>query len=255
MLKLAIITILLTLLISPVHAQELTATQIINKADELLRGDTNYGEYEMNITTPHWQRTIKMRVWADKGKNKSFIHITYPAKEKGITFLKIDYNLWNYLPKIERVIKIPPSMMMQSWLGSDFTNDDLVKESSIVDDYGHKLIGIEAQGEYDVYKIELTPKPDAAVVWGKVIFWVRKKGYIPLREEFYNERGELKKVMTLSEIKKVHTRTIPTRWEMVTIAKPGNRTVFKLIDMKFNIPLSDNIFTLKNLKRPASPKP
>ncbi len=247
--KLAIIITILTCLAYPVCAQELSAIQIIEKADELLRGDTNYGEYEMSITTPHWQRTLKMQTWT-KGKKKSFIHITYPAKEKGITFLKVDYNLWNYLPKIERVIKIPPSMMMQSWMGSDFTNDDLVKESSIVDDYEHKLIGIETQDDDQAYKIELIPKPDAPVVWGKVIFWVRKKDYIPLKEEFYNERGELKKVMTLSEIKKVHTRIIPTRWEMVNVAKPGNRTVFKLIDMKFNIPLADNIFTMKNLKRP-----
>jgi outer membrane lipoprotein-sorting protein len=192
--RIIILTTIITCLASPANAQELTASRIIAEADKLLRGDTNHGRYEMTITTPHWQRTLKMEAWA-KGKNKSFIHITYPAKEKDITFLKIDYSLWNYLPKIERVIKIPPSMMMQSWMGSDFTNDDLVKESSIVDDYEHRLLGTERLDDGEAYKIELIPKQDAPVVWGKIIFWVRKEGFIPLREEFYSERGELKKVM------------------------------------------------------------
>jgi outer membrane lipoprotein-sorting protein len=246
MLKLAIFTAVLTCLASPADALGLTAAQI--KADELMRGDTNYGRYEMTITTPHWQRTLKLQAWA-QGKRKSFIHITYPAKERDITFLKIDYNLWNYLPKIERVIKIPPSMMMQSWMGSDFTNDDLVKESSLVDDYDHRLMGVEMLGDEKAYKLELIPKPNAPVVWGKIVFWARKEDCVPLREEFYSERGELKRVMTLSEIKKMHTRIIPTRWEVRSLAKPGHVTVLRVKDMEFDLPIPDEVFTLKNLKR------
>lgn len=147
---------------------EIIAKDIVKKADSLLRGETNHGMSEMTIITPNWERTLRLKSWQN-GIEKTFIRILLPQKDAGIGFLKIKNEMWSYLPTVERIIKIPPSMMMQPWMGSDFTNDDLVKGSSIVDDYEHREIGIEKVEGQDVYKIESDPKPDAPVVWGKII--------------------------------------------------------------------------------------
>ena len=150
------------------QAQELTAKDIVRIADEKNRGETMQGEMSMTIIRPKWERTVSMKSWS-KGDKYFMIYITEPAKEKGQVFLKVDKEMWNYVPTISRMIKIPPSMMMQSWMGSDFTNDDLVKQSSIVVDYDHTLLGEENIRGMECYKIELIPHEDAAVVWGKII--------------------------------------------------------------------------------------
>jgi outer membrane lipoprotein-sorting protein len=235
------------------NSAEPSAKAIITKTDDLMRGRTNYGVYEMKIFTPRWKRTIKMEIWV-KGKDKTFIEITYPAKDAGTKFLKLGYEMWNYIPKVERTIKIPPSMMMQSWMGSDFTNDDLVKESSIVDDYTHSLIGKEQIQGFPAYKIQLDPKPDAPVVWGKIILWVRIKDYVPLKQEFYNEKGELIHILNFSEIKWIGDRSIPTLWEMTPLKKKGRKTVIKIEKIKFNIPINDSLFSLRTLKRGSREK-
>jgi len=157
--------------------------------------------------------------------------------------------MWNYLPSVEKVIKIPPSMMLQPWMGSDFANDDLVKESSIVNDYTHKIISEQNIDGHPVCKIELTPKPNAAVIWGKIIYWVRKDDYIPLREEFYNEKMKLIKLLEYSDIGKVSDRIIPRVWRMKSIIKPNHYTIVRLVDVKYNIPIDESIFTLANLKK------
>ena len=179
---------------SPIaYSVELYATEVIRKSDDLMRGDTNQGTYLMIIKTPNWQRELKLFVHSS-GRDKIFIRILSPAKEAGIGTLRIKNEMWNYLPDVEKIIKIPPSMMLQPWMGSDFANDDLVKENSIVDDYTHLISDSRTfQGE-TVFKVELTPKPNAPVIWGKVIRWIRKKDYIPLQEAYYNERGELIKI-------------------------------------------------------------
>ena len=228
--------------------ETITPKQILQKMEDTMRGKTNRGVFEMTITTPNWERTLRMKSW-EKGLKKSLIRITAPPKEEGISSLKIGNNMWNYLPKVERTIKIPPSMMLQSWMGSDFTNDDLVKESSIVNDYDHKVLGIEERDGVRAYKVEAIPKPNAPVVWGKLIYWIRVIGFLPLREEFFNERNELIKAMTFSGIRKMHGRVIPTHMEMVSLKKKGHKTVIKIVDIKFDIRLSDNLFTLSNLKR------
>ena len=179
----------------PALAQEESALDIIRKADELTRGDTQSGTYYMTIVRPDWQRTMVFEYWSE-GTNKSFIRIKEPVKERGVTFLKIGREMWQYVPRINRVIKIPPSMMLQSWMGSDFTNDDLVKESSIVDDYTHVLLGREVMEEGEAYKVELTPKPKAPVAWDRLIEWIRVGDYMPLRAEFYDAKGERTKVFT-----------------------------------------------------------
>ena len=155
---------LLALLLSlPLAAASLSGGDIVSRVENLLWGRTSEGNYQMQITTPHWQRTLELQVWMERPE-KTFIRILAPAKEAGIGSLRIGNEMWNYLPKVERIIKIPPSMMLQPWMGSDFTNDDLVKESSIIDDYTHQLVAEEQQDGVGVYRIESIPKPEAAVV-------------------------------------------------------------------------------------------
>ncbi|MDP2690562.1 MAG: outer membrane lipoprotein-sorting protein [Deltaproteobacteria bacterium] len=229
-------------------AAEPTGREIIERMDRLLWGKTTVGLYEMTVTTPAWTRTLRMRAW-ESSREKTFIRILAPAKERGNATLRRGLEMWNYLENVERVVKIPPSMMLQSWMGSDFTNDDLVKESSIVNDYDHANLGGEEVQGMAAYKVEAVPKPEAPVVWGKILYWVRAKDFVPLREEFYGERGELIRVLEFSEIEDVGGRTIPTRWEMTPVRKEGRTTVLKILEMAFDTEIPEEVFTLRNMKR------
>ena len=228
--------------------QGLTGQEIVKRSDDLMRGDTSQGRYKMTVVTPGWQRTLELDAYSI-GRDKTFIRIISPVKEAGVTSLRIENNMWNYLPKVERTVKIPPSMMLQQWMGSDFTNDDLVKESSIVYDYTHTIVADEKLGLDAAYKIELIPKPKAPVTWGKLIFWIRKDDFVPLREEFYAEHGKLIKTLEYSEIKQMSDRTIPTVWKMTSDIKNGYSTIIEVQNVVYNNQLDENIFTLANLKR------
>lgn len=218
---------------------------VVRKTDQLMRGETSSGDFEMQITTPRWTRTLRMKSWS-LGTKKSFILINYPERDKGTTFLKINNEMWQYVPKIEKTIKIPPSMMLQSWMGSDFTNDDLVKESSIVDDYTARLLAQDAT----TYTIELLPKPNAAVTWGKIIMVVQQQTFVPLKEDFYDEEGLLIRTMTFTDIEKLPDRYFPKRWilESQTDDKKGNKTIIVISNMIFNEPLAEGLFSLQSLK-------
>jgi outer membrane lipoprotein-sorting protein len=228
-------------------SQELTAKEIIKKADEKGRGATNQGTTTLTIVRPDWTRSITLKSWS-KGTEYSLIYISAPAKEKGQVFLKREKDMWNWVPSIERMIKIPPSMMMQSWMGSDFTNDDLVKESSIVVDYNHKLLGKENVRGMDCYKIELIPLPDAAVTWGKIITWVTISGFNQWKAEYYDEDMDLINVMNAYDIKKMGDREIPTRLEIEPLNKKGNKTILVINSSVFNKPISDGFFSQQNMK-------
>lgn len=229
----------------PAAAQEPAARDILDRVETLLWGKTVQGEYEMTITTPRWQRTLALRAWMERPR-RSFIRIAAPAKEKGIGSLRIGAEMWNYLPNVERTIKIPPSMMLQPWMGSDLTNDDLVKSSSIIDDYTHRIV----REEGDAWVLELLPKPESAVVWGKILYWVRKADSVPLKEEFYDERGGLVRTMTFSEVRSLGGRTVPTRWEIRPADKPGNSTTFVIRSAVYDRPIDPEIFTQRNLQKP-----
>ena len=233
----------------PTQAQELSGRDILDRVENLLWGKTMQGEFEMSIATPRWQRTLGLRVWMDRPR-RSFIRILTPAKEAGIGSLRIGSEMWNYLPNVERTIKIPPSMMLQPWMGSDFTNDDLVKESSIINDYTHRILPTVPLDGQSVYQIEAIPKPDAAVVWGKIVYWVRSSDFVPLKQEFYSERGDLVRVMTYADVRPMGGRTIPTRWEMRPVAKPGNVTTIVMKEVAYNRPVAEEIFTQRNLQKP-----
>lgn len=222
--------------------------EIVRKADEKLRGTSSKGVYEMTIQRPGWSRSISMKSWT-LGTEYSIIYISSPAKEKGQVFLKRKNEMWNWVPSIDRMIKIPPSMMMQSWMGSDFTNDDLVKESSLVKDYEHKLLGADIVEGYDCYRVELIPHEDAPVVWGKILMWIDKADLLWLKAEFYDEDDFLINTEILSDIKLMDDRVIPTRMEMIPAEKEGHKTVMIFKEMDFDAPLKESFFSIQNMKR------
>jgi outer membrane lipoprotein-sorting protein len=223
-------------------------TEIVRRADQHLRGNTSYAEFTMKLVRPDWSREITMKSWS-KGTKRALILVTAPARDKGTTFLKRDNEVWNWVPGVERVIKIPPSMMSQSWMGSDFTNDDLVRESSIVDDYTHAVAGDTTIDGRACWKILMTPKPDAAVVWGKVLIWISKQDDLELREEFYDEDGVLVNVMEMSAVKTLGGRLLPTVLEMTPRDKPGHKTTLTYKDARFEEPIDDSFFSEQNMKR------
>jgi hypothetical protein len=229
------------------YSQELTAKEIVKKADDKGRGVTSQGTLTLTIIRPDWTRSLSLKSWS-KGTEYSLIYITAPAKEKGQVFLKRQNDMWNWIPTIERIIKIPPSMMMQSWMGSDFTNDDLVKESSIVVDYTQKLLGKEKVRDQVCYKIELIPLPDAAVTWGKVITWITIEGFNQLVAEYYDEDSNLVNVMNAYNIKRMGDRDITTRLEITPVNKKGDKTILDINRMVFDKPISDSFFSQQNMK-------
>lgn len=228
--------------------QNLSAKDIVKKAEDNMRGKTSLADITIKIIRPTWSREMNMRTWS-KGDDYSMILVTSPAKEKGTVFLKRIKEVWNWIPSIERNIKLPPSMMSQSWMGTDFTNDDLVKEASSVVDYDHKQLGKETIFDKDCYKIEMIPKPSAAIVWEKVIVWIDTIDFLQLKAEFYDEDGELVNIMKSSDVKKVGGKKITSKIEMFPIDKEGNSTVIIYNDIIFDTPIDNNFFTTRNMKQ------
>lgn len=220
---------------------------IIRHIDQLYRSKTSQAEMEMHIVTPHYERTLKMQVWT-KGMDQTFIRITAPKKEQGVATLRLKNEMWNYLPKVNKTMKISPSMMMGSWMGSDFTNDDLVRESSLIDDYTYKMVTPEDASE-DLLYVELIPQEDSSIVWGKIIAAVRAKDYIPMWQHFYDEKGKLMRVLNFKEVKKFGSKTVPSVMEMIPQNKEGHKTVVRWVKAKFDAKIDDKIFTRRNLQK------
>jgi outer membrane lipoprotein-sorting protein len=224
------------------------AKSIVKKANDLLRANSSYTEMTMKVIKEDWSREYSMKVWALE-PDYALVLITAPASDAGTVTLKRKNQVWNWIPNIRREIKIPPSMMMQSWMGSNFTNDDLVRQSSIVQDYNHTLIGSEKYGGYDCYNIRMDPKPDAGVVWDKILSWITKDGYMELKADYYDEEGKLVRSMIGSEIKKMDGRIIPVHWEMLPKDKPKEKTVMEYNKIDFNIDINESFFSKQNMKR------
>lgn len=243
-----IITIsLLISVVIPVHAQD--AREIIKKADEKMQGEeTSQSTMTMTIVRPTWQREVTFKSWT-KGKDYSLALVTAPAKEAGQTFLKRETEMWNWNPTINRLIKLPPSMMSQGWMGSDFSNDDLLKESSIVVDYTHTIIGEEEIDGWDCYKIELIPLEDAAVVWGKIFKWIAKDEFLQMKTEYYDEDDYLIKTELAYDMKTMGGRLIPSKFELIPEEEEGHKTVVVMDDITFNEPIPDSFFSQQNMKR------
>ncbi|MDP4221917.1 MAG: outer membrane lipoprotein-sorting protein [Bacteroidota bacterium] len=233
---------------SVIIAQQLTPTEIVRKADEKWRGEqSGYSEMAMTIVRPTWTRTIEFRSWA-MGNDYSLTLITGPAREKGQTFLKRKQEMWSFNPSINRLIKLPPSMMSQGWMGSDYTNDDILRESSVVNDYIHSIEGEEDIGSRLCYRIRLTAKPDAEVLWGSQTWWIDRKEFILLKAELNDEDGYLVRTETASDLKIFEGRLLPTHIELDPADKPGNKTILNILDMKFNIKLDDIFFSQQNMR-------
>jgi outer membrane lipoprotein-sorting protein len=223
------------------------AERIVRQIDELYRSLTSESLVEMEVVTPNWQRTLRMKIWS-RGMKDTFIRILEPKKEEGFATLRIGNEMWNYLPKTNKVLKVPPSMMMSSWMGSDFTNDDLVKEFTFVESYHFEMTTPESP-EPGLLYVKCVPKEGLPIVWGSVVLAVREDDALPVWEKFYDERGRLARDILFKDVRTFGNRRIPASLELVPRNKEGHKTVLRYVEAKFDIPLPPDIFTLRNLQR------
>ncbi|SMO80980.1 Outer membrane lipoprotein-sorting protein [Saccharicrinis carchari] len=225
------------------------AKEIVRKADEKMQGEeSSIAVMTMTIKRPTYQRNLAFKNWT-KGSSYAMTLVTAPAREKGQTFLKRDREMWNWNPRISRMIKLPPSMMSQGWMGSDFTNDDALKKSSIVEDYVHTLLGEEKVDRQYCYLIRLIPTEEAAVVWGKVMMWITKDEYLQMKVEYYDEDGYLAKTELAHNISTIGGRVLPSQFEIIPADKPDQRTIVNIESIEFNVPIDDSFFSQQQMKR------
>ena len=224
------------------------ARDVIKKADDKAKGKSSQAIMTIKIIRPSWTREMSLKTWS-KGNDLALIMITAPVKDKGIVYLKRKKEVWNWIPTIERNIKLPPSMMGQSWMGTDFTNDDLVKEASIVEDYNHSFLADAAIDGRDCYLVQMIPKPEAAVVWGKVLLWVDKKEFLMLHGEYFDESGKLVNTLHASDVKLLGGRMLPARLEMVPNDKKGNKTILLYRELSFDKPIADEVFSIQYMSK------
>ena len=227
---------------------ELDAKQILDRVDDVWRGDSAQGKMTMRVVTAHWTRELKIEFWS-KGKDKSLMRILAPKKEMGTTTLMVEHNIWNYLPKVKRVIKVPSSMMGGSWMGSHFTNDDLVKDSRMADDYTFEISFNGKQDRKNVIEITCIPNEDAAVVWGKIIVQVEQDTYLPTKMTYFNEDLEVARTMIFSDVRRMADRTIPAVATIIPADEPKESTTVTYEEIAFDVPIQDNLFSKRSLER------
>jgi outer membrane lipoprotein-sorting protein len=230
------------------QAQTLKPTEIVAKAYDNQNGATSKMTVSMKVIRPTWTREMGFTSWS-KGRELGMMRINTPAKDKGVAFLKIKSEGWNWLPSIERIVKISPAQMTQSWMGSDFTNEDILREASIINDYTHTLLGEENFGGVLCFKIEAKPKPKAAVVWGKVILWIGKDDILQRKAEYYDEENKLVNSLIYSNIKDLGGKKIATTWEMTPANKTGQKSIVTISTADFKVKLDDTFFSQQNLKK------
>lgn len=225
------------------------AREIIKKANDKFNGEkSSISTMSMTIVRPTWKRTLVFKNWTS-GEDFALTLISSPASEAGQTFLKRYNEMWSWNPSISRLIKLPPSMMSQGWMGSDYTNDDILRESSIVDDYDHEIIGEEEIEGRMCYKINMIAKEDAAVVWGHQIRWIDKKDFLFLKAELYDQDGYLVRTELGKDIKMMDGRLIPSVLELIPADEENQKTIVEIKEIKFNVPINENFFSQQNMKR------
>jgi outer membrane lipoprotein-sorting protein len=224
------------------------AAGIVRASIDNWRGKSSYGEMSMTIHRPTWERTMSMRSWTS-GSKKSLVRVTAPKKDAGNGTLMVDNSMWSYSPKVNRVIKVPSSMMGQSWMGSDFSNKDVSRADDIVEQYDHTLLGKEEHEGHTVYVIESIPHEEAAVVWGREVLRIRNDDVL-VSQEFYDQDGELVKVLESLEIGEMGGRTIAIRQRMSKRESQNEWTEFRVESVEFDVEISDNVFTRSNLQNP-----
>jgi len=230
----------------PVQAMEVE--ELIRHIDQLWRGETSRATMSMTVNTRRYERTMTMEAWS-LGKDYSLVLIREPVKDRGIATLKVRENIWNYLPKINRVTKVPASMMGGSWMGSHFTNDDLVQESTFEEDYNS---AITFEGERDgrlIYELTSRVKPEAAVVWGRVVMLIEQESLAPYEARYYDEDGVLIRTMTFDQHRQLDDRIVPMRMSLQPEEKPEESTVIVYHDIEFGVPLEESFFSLQTLRQ------
>ena len=234
--------------ISNSHADILSAEKILDNVDDLYRSNASHGILTLSVTTVNWQRTLTLEQWS-KGEDKSLIKILKPKKEKGLATLRVDKNMWNYLPKVKRVVKIPSSMMSSSWMGSHFTNDDLVKQSRMTEDYTFSITFEGMKDGKEIIEITCLPNKEAAVVWGKVEVVVYADDYLPLRMTYYDEDLLLSRTLEFTNIEMMDGKIIPTMMSMIPTNEPGESTTVKWEEIQFDVTIDDEFFSLRKLQQ------
>lgn len=229
-----------TFLIS--NAQTIDLKSIVAKAENKLRGKSSIATMKVTTVRPKYSRKMELKNWT-QNDDLSLMYIGAPARDKGTTYLKRKKEIWYYLPSIERNIKMPPSMMNQSWMGTDLSNDDLVKKTSMENDFHHKLIASEAIDGMDCYHISLIPHEDAEVIWGKIEIWVEKENFNILKQESFDEDLELVNTIHASNVKDMDGEIIPTKMIFYPADKPKQRTEMEYISIKFNVTIPEYYFT------------
>jgi len=225
-----------------------TALEIVDRVDRLMRGESSRARVTMEILTENWSRTLDLEIWS-LGTEYSLIRLLAPPKEAGTATLMADEEVWNYLPRVDRTIKVPPSLMMGSWMGSHFTNDDLVKEGRLIEDYDIE-IGFEGDRDgTEVWELELTPKPEAPVVWGHISWRVRKPDLMPIWARYYDEDGGLERTMRFDEYREFDGRRVPARMVVEPADKPSETTTVLYGELAFDLGLQPDFFSLRNLRR------
>jgi hypothetical protein len=246
--KVLTITVVLISTISLFGKTTVDPKEIIDRVDRIMRGDSSHGVATMSISTERWQRSKTLEIWSE-GTEKALIRILEPRKEAGLATLKVGSDIWNYLPKVSRTIRIPSSMMMASWMGSHFSNDDLVKESRLIRDYEIRL-SFEGEREgVGVWEFELQPHPDAPVVWGRIDYQVRRDDLMPVWAKYYGEDGELKRVMQFSDYRKLGGRLVPGKMKLTPTDKPAEFTEIVYSELEFDLELSSDTFSLTSLRK------
>lgn len=241
------VLILLTMPVLGLTAER-DAKTIVREAIDHWRGLSSITEMTMVIHRPDWERSMSMRAWT-KGQKQSLVRIIAPKKDRGNGTLIDDNNMWSYSPKINRVIKIPSSMMSQSWMGSDFSNKDIAKADDIVDQYEHSLLNTTKIDGVEVYEIQAVPNEDAAVVWGKEVMLISVE-HIVLKHSFYDQDGELVQELTTLEIAEMGGRVVASRQRMGEVNTPDEWTEIRVDSIEYEVDISDNLFTLSNLRNP-----
>mgnify|MGYP001822711493 FL=1 len=228
--------------------QELTADEIIRKAMDHYRGQTSHAQMSMVIHRPDWQREMGMKTWTE-GDKRTLVRVTVPAKDAGNGTLSVDGNMWTYTPKINRVVKVPSSMMGQNWMGSDFSNKDISKDTDIIDQYDHELVGNYQQDGHYVYVIQSVPHEEAAVVWGKEVLHIRDD-WVMLEQQFWDQDDQLVKTLRTLEIREMDGREVAAVIRMSREGVEEEWTEVRTAAIDFDVELAENLFTLSNLRNP-----
>jgi hypothetical protein len=234
---------LLLALYLPTAAHALDLQKLIREVEQQYMGTSSHTRMTMQVATEHWQRHLTMEAWS-LGREHFLVRILEPPKERGVATLKVEREVWNYLPKVDRVIKIPPSMMGGAWMGSHITNDDLVKANHIDQDYTFTLL----EETPEIWRIEGLPKPDAAVVWGRIVYEVGKDPRVPRRIDYYDEAMTRVREIVFTDVATVDDRTIPLTMTVQPLEKPDEHTILHYEEVDFGIDIDESFFSLRNLK-------